>query len=143
MTKPTRSSRTCDPSDRSGARSRRAFVHRSNPSPTRARMTAQEIATEAMEDRSMRRGPWIAIWIAALLAGCGGTSPPQKRAIGEACPNGTSDCMPGLQCAGEDPGGGQCFKPCTPSTDADCGDTTQFACSFEGHCYLKCTTTSD
>ena len=66
-----------------------------------------------------------------------------KANIGEACPNGTSDCMPDLQCAGEDPGGGQCFKPCTPSVDSTCGDTTKYACSFEGHCYLRCTLTTD
>jgi hypothetical protein len=62
--------------------------------------------------------------------------------IGEPCPNGAGDCKPGLACAGEDPGG-QCYKTCKPSTDADCGDTTKFACSSEGHCYLRCTKTSD
>lgn len=68
---------------------------------------------------------------------------PLNHGIGESCPNGNSDCASGLLCAGEDPGGGQCFKKCTPSTDADCGDVTKYACSFEGHCYLRCTTTAD
>jgi hypothetical protein len=63
--------------------------------------------------------------------------------IGESCPSGPSDCLPGLQCAGEDPGGGQCIKLCTASMDSTCGDTTMFACSFEGHCYLKCNTDAD
>ena len=66
-----------------------------------------------------------------------------NHSIGEACPNGTSDCAQGLLCAGEDPGGGQCFKQCAPSKDTDCGDTTKYACSFEGHCYVRCTQTSD
>jgi hypothetical protein len=64
-------------------------------------------------------------------------------AIGDPCPHGTSDCQAGLECAGEDPGGGQCFKACKPSTDSDCGDTTKYACSFEGHCYVRCATTAD
>jgi hypothetical protein len=64
-------------------------------------------------------------------------------AIGDPCPNGTGDCQSGLNCAGEDPGGGQCFKQCRPSTDADCGDVTKYACSSEGHCYVRCTQTSD
>jgi hypothetical protein len=63
--------------------------------------------------------------------------------IGDACPNGTSDCASGLLCAGEDPGGGQCYKTCAPSKDADCGDTSKYACSSEGHCYLRCNQTSD
>jgi hypothetical protein len=66
-----------------------------------------------------------------------------KGNIGDACPNGTSDCATGLLCAGEDPGGGQCYKTCAPSKDADCGDTTKYACSSEGHCYLRCNQTSD
>src|SRR5260221_11236452 len=76
-----------------------------------------------------------------LLVGCsssGGT-----HTIGEPCPNGATDCKAGLLCAGEDPGGGQCYKTCKPSTDSDCGDTSKYACSSEGHCYLKCTTTAD
>ena len=85
------------------------------------------------------------------LVGCSSTSASPAvdaghagiRAIGETCPNGTSDCAPGLQCAGEDPGGGQCFKQCAPSTDTDCGDTTKYACSAEGHCYVRCAQTSD
>ncbi len=70
----------------------------------------------------------------------GGTG---THVIGEACPNGSSDCAQGLKCAGEDPGGGQCFKQCAPSTDTDCGDTTKYVCSSEGHCYVRCTQTSD
>jgi hypothetical protein len=52
-----------------------------------------------------------------------------------------ADCMSGLTCATEDPNG-QCIKLCTPKMDATCGDPL-LACSFEGHCYLKCTTTTD
>ena len=63
--------------------------------------------------------------------------------IGDPCPNGTGDCSSGLKCAGEDPGGGQCFKECKPSTDSDCGDATKYVCSSEGHCYLRCTQTTD
>ena len=66
-----------------------------------------------------------------------------KGAIGDKCPNGNGDCDTGLECAGEDPGGGQCFKVCAPSKDADCGDTTKYVCSSEGHCYLRCTATTD
>jgi len=64
-------------------------------------------------------------------------------AIGDPCPHGNSDCGSGLECAGEDPGGGQCFKACAPSVDSDCGDTTKYVCSSEGHCYLRCTATTD
>ena len=76
--------------------------------------------------------------------GTGGTSAVAAGThdIGESCPNGMSDCKTGLSCATEDPNG-QCIKLCTPHTDADCGDITKFACSDEGHCYLKCTTTAD
>ena len=63
--------------------------------------------------------------------------------IGDPCPAGNTDCASGFKCAGEDPGGGQCFKECKPSTDGDCGDTTKYACSFEGHCYVRCKTTDD
>jgi hypothetical protein len=66
-----------------------------------------------------------------------------KGQIGDPCPAGSSDCAAGLECAGEDPGGGQCFKTCAPSTDSDCGDTTKYACSDEGHCYLRCTSNAD
>lgn len=92
------------------------------------------------------------ILISILVLGCSSSSTVNDAGsdgavgsgnIGEACPNGSRDCMSGLQCAGEDPGGGQCFKPCTPSVDSTCGDATKYACSFEGHCYLRCTTTAD
>lgn len=63
--------------------------------------------------------------------------------IGDPCPNGSGDCGQGLECAGEDPGGGQCEKPCRPSMDSDCGDTTKYVCNFEGHCYVRCNTTAD
>jgi hypothetical protein len=75
--------------------------------------------------------------------GSGDTGAPLNHQIGESCPNGNGDCATGLLCAGEDPGGGQCYKTCKPSTDTDCGDTTKYACSFEGHCYLRCTVTAD
>jgi len=90
--------------------------------------------------------------ISMLVVACSSTPAPADGGndaavgtsnIGEACPNGTSDCVSGLLCAGEDPGGGQCYKACTPSVDSTCGDTTKYACSFEGHCYLRCLTTSD
>lgn len=74
-------------------------------------------------------------------SGDGGADAGGSRNIGEAC-SGTSDCLAGLLCAGEDPGG-QCYKSCGPSKDSDCGDTSKYACSSEGHCYLKCNTTSD
>ena len=61
--------------------------------------------------------------------------------LGEPCPNGDGDCLSGLQCDADDPGGGQCYKTCAPSTDSDC--PTNYVCNFEGHCYLKCTQTSD
>ena len=67
---------------------------------------------------------------------------PGSHNIGESCPGGNIDCATGLECAGEDPNG-QCIKLCSPSKDSDCGDTTKFACSSEGHCYIKCTTTAD
>jgi hypothetical protein len=81
-----------------------------------------------------------------LVAACGGDSStnsyaPGSQALGKAC-NSATDCATGLKCATEDPHG-QCYKECTPSKDADCGDTTKYACSFEGHCYLKCNSTSD
>ena len=72
----------------------------------------------------------------------GAETSPGTHDIGEPCPKGTPDCKPGLLCAGEDPGG-QCYKTCKPSTDADCGDATKYACSSEGHCYLRCNTTAD
>jgi hypothetical protein len=75
-------------------------------------------------------------------AGIDAATPDAGHAIGESCKNGNSDCMTGLQCAGEDPNG-QCIKLCTPSMDSTCGDTTKYACSFEGHCYAKCNTTAD
>jgi hypothetical protein len=62
--------------------------------------------------------------------------------IGQACPNGASDCLTGLQCDTSDPNG-QCYKECTASTDSECGDTTKFACNYEGHCYVKCNSTTD
>jgi hypothetical protein len=68
---------------------------------------------------------------------------PATGKIGDACPNGNSDCSAGHLCAGEDPGGGQCYKQCAPSKDSDCGDTTKYACSHEGHCYLLCKETKD
>jgi hypothetical protein len=88
-------------------------------------------------------------WLVAVLVvgGCTSTSSAKDaggtHAIGDPCPNGAADCLPGLLCAGEDPGGGQCYKACTPHTDSDCGDTTKYVCSGEGHCYLRCTMTSD
>ena len=89
-----------------------------------------------------------ALAILATSAACGGdgsstTSGTGANLIGDPCPNGTSDCAAGLECAGEDPGGGQCEKPCRPSMDADCGDTSKYVCNFEGHCYVRCTMTSD
>src|SRR5437773_5116063 len=78
---------------------------------------------------------------ALVIAACSNT--PVKGVIGDPCPNGAADCSSGLLCAGEDPGGGQCYKTCKPSTDSDCGDTTKYACSSEGHCYLKCAKISD
>jgi hypothetical protein len=62
--------------------------------------------------------------------------------LGEACPNGSGDCAPGLLCDGTDPAGGQCYKACTPSVDSTCG-SADLACSFEGHCYKICKQTSD
>ena len=94
----------------------------------------------------------VSFFIACGLAACSSSSTPNDAGsdaavvlgnIGDPCPNGSADCQTGLQCAGEDPGGGQCFKPCTPEVDSDCGDTTKYACSFEGHCYVRCTQTSD
>lgn len=95
----------------------------------------------------------FAALVASSLGACSSTksSAPSTPAadaggtatIGDPCPNGTADCQAGLSCAGEDPGGGQCFKPCKPSTDSDCGDVAKYACSSEGHCYVRCTTTSD
>ena len=61
--------------------------------------------------------------------------------IGEAC-GSDADCVDGLKCAREDPGG-QCFKDCAPSKDSDCGDPKLYACNFEGHCYYKCATDLD
>ena len=80
---------------------------------------------------------------ASTSAPSDGGGPSAKGLIGDPCPNGVADCTTGLKCATEDPGGGQCFQTCTPSKDADCGDTTKYACSSEGHCYLKCTGVSD
>ena len=92
-----------------------------------------------------------AVAMSPLACGSSTTSPTPssdaaaaaKGAIGDPCPKGADDCAAGLECAGEDPGGGQCFKVCAPSKDSDCGDTTKYACSHEGHCYLRCTLTSD
>jgi hypothetical protein len=101
----------------------------------------------------------LSVVVLAALAACSSSSTPAgtgdggsavdaatsaiKGGIGDKCPNGNADCGAGLECAGEDPGGGQCFKVCAPSNDSDCGDTTKYACSNEGHCYLRCTTTAD
>jgi len=63
--------------------------------------------------------------------------------IGDPCPGGQNDCAAGFDCAGEDPGGGQCYKQCAPSKDSDCGDVAKYACSSEGHCYLRCNATTD
>jgi hypothetical protein len=61
---------------------------------------------------------------------------------GDPCPTGT--CAPGFMCDGSDPGGGQCFKPCSPPlNDSACGDPAKFACTSEGHCYARCTTSAD
>jgi hypothetical protein len=84
--------------------------------------------------------------ILILVGACGGTMTPGVQGaavheLGQSCKS-ASDCASGLQCATEDPGG-QCYKTCRQSQDADCGDTTKYACSFEGHCYLKCNQTSD
>jgi len=75
-----------------------------------------------------------------VIGACGSSSPGN---IGDPCPNGVKDCKSGLLCAGEDPNGGQCYKTCTPSKDSDCGDVAKYACSFEGHCYLRCTMSTD
>jgi hypothetical protein len=63
--------------------------------------------------------------------------------IGDACPGGMNDCMPGLTCAMDDPGGGQCQKSCSPGNDADCGDPMKYACNSAGTCYPRCNTTAD
>jgi hypothetical protein len=93
----------------------------------------------------------LRVVLAAALVACSSSSSGSStdagaagtHAIGDPCPNGAGDCLTGLLCAGEDPGGGQCYRTCKPSTDADCGDTTKFACSSEGHCYLRCSVTAD
>ena len=90
----------------------------------------------------------------ALLVGCSSsstsTTPAQtvpeaglNHGIGENCPAGKSDCATGLLCDTSDTGGGQCYGVCSPSKDSDCGDTTKYACNYEGHCYLRCNSTSD
>ncbi len=76
-------------------------------------------------------------------SGGGGGSGNTGAGIGEPCPNGTSDCQPGFGCDGDDPGGGQCYKPCKPHQDSDCGDTSKYVCNVEGHCYIKCKTDDD
>jgi hypothetical protein len=96
--------------------------------------------------------------LALVLVACSSSSSPSSASspdagggeagsgaglIGDPCPAGDGDCQTGLKCAGEDPGGGQCFKECTPSVDTGCGDTTKYVCSSEGHCYLRCTQTTD
>jgi hypothetical protein len=99
---------------------------------------------------------WSLAALTTLAAGCSSSSDGTtaktdagdaavvgKGVIGDPCPGGNNDCATGFLCAGEDPGGGQCYKVCKPSTDADCGDTTKYACSHEGHCYLRCKVTAD
>lgn len=63
-----------------------------------------------------------------------------NHGIGESCPGGDSDCQTGLSCDTSD-SNGQCYKTCAPSKDSDCGDTTKYACNYEGHCYVTCTST--
>ncbi len=76
--------------------------------------------------------------------GSGGSSSIAPHSHGEnlSCPDGVIDCSTGLDCDTGDPNG-QCFKTCTPGMDSECGDPTTVACNFEGHCYPRCTQTSD
>jgi len=77
-------------------------------------------------------------------AGSGGAAAitPGSHDVNESCPDGPSDCKTGLQCDSDDPNG-QCFMTCTPGMDSQCGDPAKFACNSEGHCYPRCTVTSD
>jgi hypothetical protein len=94
----------------------------------------------------------LLIGATAFFAACSSTSsspavvdagqPAGTATIGQACPHGASDCVTGLQCDTSD-NNGQCYKECAPSTDSDCGDTTKYACNYEGHCYTKCNSTAD
>ncbi len=88
-----------------------------------------------------------------VLVGCSSSSstpvsagtdagPGLNHGIGDTCPAGDHDCATGLVCDTSDHSG-QCYKICTPSKDSDCGDVTKFACNYEGHCYNRCTNTTD
>jgi len=100
----------------------------------------------------MRTIPALAM-IAVVLAACSSSSstatstgvdagPGLNHAIGESCPNGDHDCATGLVCDTSDHEG-QCYRTCSASKDADCGDATKYACNYEGHCYQKCNATTD
>jgi hypothetical protein len=79
--------------------------------------------------------------LAVALAACGGANgPPGPHEAGLSC-NADTDCMKGLFCATEDPGG-QCIRVCSPRMDATCYDI-RYACSFQGHCYFRCNTNAD
>ena len=82
---------------------------------------------------------WVMCALVAAELGIASCGSP-NHAPGQSCA-ADADCMTGLKCATEDVNG-QCIKTCTPSMDATCGDPT-LACSYEGHCYTKCTKTSD
>jgi hypothetical protein len=75
-------------------------------------------------------------------SGGGSSITPQSHGENESCPDGVSDCAAGLLCDAEDPNG-QCYKTCTPGMDSECGDPSLVACNHEGHCYPRCTQTSD
>ncbi|HTA88236.1 MAG TPA: hypothetical protein VK745_01620 [Polyangiaceae bacterium] len=104
----------------------------------------------------MRLGIHFCALVAAFaIAGCSSSTDSNSASSGggagispgthdrsESCPDGDVDCKTGLVCASEDPNG-QCIQTCTPFMDAECGDTTQWACNSEGHCYPRCTTTAD
>jgi hypothetical protein len=79
---------------------------------------------------------------AGANSGGGSGIAPNSHDANESCPDGVSDCKAGLLCDNGDPNG-QCFMICDAGKDSECGDPTKFACNSEGHCYPRCTVTSD
>ena len=76
--------------------------------------------------------------LVALMLSCGTAAPLHN--VGGSCKS-AADCMTGLNCATEDPGG-QCEKDCPAGTDVSCG-AANLVCNFEKHCYVKCAVTAD
>ncbi len=73
--------------------------------------------------------------LVVTIGSCGGEAP--RHGLGLSCIR-DADCVVGLVCVSDDPGG-QCTKFCL--VDGVCGDGN--LCDSEGKCYKACNFTSD